>query len=483
LNHLTSVEEQSSSLLKSISCIKVGENIYLKDLFIYRNINIWEVYEPIIAIYLLPQIISRKRKLFNKYIYLLKNILNICININIFKTPLKLKNYWLFPSFSEYMHKDTISPLVDYCQNNISNFNYFIINKSSKSNFSISSIFYLIIFITKIKLKVITKRIDFRQNNFSNNDVIYIIDYLLYNLIPKSFKDIESAIYLFKLNPPNVVVSIDIANPSSRIYTVLAKKYNILSIDLQYGHYESNDIEWKLSISDKIFVWGQIYSDLFEKNHFIEKEKIRITGSPKFDYIAKNNHHSILDKTSSKIKILFASTYTIDSYDNIENYNVINSFKNILSNNILKFKNIELYIKPHPLEDITWTKKFKLYKNIFILNKSTEIKKYISECKYFISFGSTSTFDAMLQNKICFAVNFENTKKNIDVFVKNNIVNQINNERELISILTKISKYNFIEPASVTLNQKIFLKNSILTNGGKSSSSHLIAKYIKTIIK
>ncbi len=482
MNNSQSLEDQYSLLTKSIGYIKIDQNLCLNEMFIYKNINIWTVYEPIIAIYLLPQIISKKRKKFHKYLYLLKNLSVILFSFSFKKKNKNIKNnYWLFTCFSDYMYKDTISPLVRHCKKSLINFDHLIIQQPSKVNFSFINLFNLLIFISRIKFKVANlKKIEILDNILSKKDLLYIIDYILYNLIPKNFLDIEDAINLFEFNPPKVVMSIDIANPASRIYTVLAKKYNILTIDLQYGHYESWDIEWRFAISNKIFVWGEYYKHIFENNHSIKSEKIIITGSPKFDYLFNKNYVFDFNKSISKIKILFASTYTISSYDNIENYNVINNFKCSLIKHVEKYKNIELTIKPHPLEDITWLNSLSKSENLVILNKNTKIKESISKSQYFISFGSSSTIDAMLQNKICFTVNYVNTKKNIDVFVKKNIANTIINEVNLIYILEMISKNKFLEPLYIISNKRYFLENAVLTNDNANNinSSHIISKWI-----
>lgn len=485
MNHLTSLEEQSSALVKSIGCIKVGENIYLKDLFIYKNISIWEVYEPIIAIYLIPQIISGKRKLFNKYIYLLNNLFRYSLSFNFKNKINKKNNYWLFTCFSNYMYDDTILPLVQYCKKYNSNFEYITIGGLTNSKFSIRNIIYLLAFISKIKYRIFySKKENIDNIPISKKDLNFIIDYLLYNLIPKNLSDIENALNLFDVRPPQVILSVDVANPASRIYTVLAKKYNIPSIDMQYGHYEPTDIEWRFSISDKIFVWGQYYLDLFEKNHFIKREKLEITGSPKFDYLNNKYHTPKSNNLNNKIKILFASTYTISSYENIENYEVIKNFKYNLVNEISNLSNLELIIKPHPLEDTAWLNNIKLSKNIIVTDKKSSIKQLISSCEYFISFGSTSTFDALLQNKICFSVNYDNTKKNQDIFNKNNLVNLIYNDFDLKKILHSISTKSFYESVETKINRDKFLKNAITTydKNNNDSSSHLISSLVNSYL-
>ncbi len=485
MNYSKSIEEQSSSLARSIGFIKIDKNIFLKDLFVYKTINIWSLYEPIIAIYLLPKIISKKRKYFFKYIYFLKNLLRLLSSISKTTKNYKNNNYWLFTCFSDYMYIDSLSPLIEYCKKTIPNFDHLLVDNTKKYKVSISNIIYLIDFISNIKCRIHNNKINYIEEDFiSKKDLLYIIDYLLYNLIPKNFPEIQDAIQLFEINKPKVVLSIDIANPSSRIYTVLAKKYNILSIDLQYGHYESTDIEWRFSISDKIFVWGQYYFDLFEKMHFINREKLEITSSPKFDYLIKKPHFHNADKSISKIKILFASTYIISSYENIENYEVIKKFKNSIVSKISDLLNVELVIKPHPLEDLSWLNNVTLSKNIFVADKENNIKQLISDCQYFISFGSTSTFDAMLQNKICFCVNYTNTKKNIDIFIKKDIVNQINSDFDLLYILNRISKNIFYESLLTKVNRNKFLENSILTyrNNTNFSSSYLISSLINNLL-
>ena len=115
-------------------------------------------------------------------------------------------------------------------------------------------------------------------------------------------------------------------------------------------------------------------------------------------------------------------------------------------------------------------------------NYKNSIKQLISNCEYFISFGSTSTFDALLQHKICFSVNYDNTKKNQDIFIKKNLLNQINYDFDLINILQKISKKSFKESLDTKNIQMEFLKNSIFTNNNNDSSSFLIFSLINSYL-
>lgn len=481
MNFFLNVEEQSRSLIKDIGSLKIDDNSNLRDLFVYKNINIWEVYEPILAIYILPQIISKKRRLFYKYLYLFSNVFRIFLSSSFKNEEYSKNDFWLFPCFSNYMYKDTILPLVQFCKKNNTDFEYIIIGNTAKHKFSFGTIFFLMTFISRIKNAIVNSEIKSMDIiGISSKDINFLINYLLYNLIPKNIMNIEDALNRFNFKPPEVVISIDVANPASRIYTVLAKRYNVLSVDLQYGHYEPTDIEWCFSISDKIFVWGQFYLDLFEKNFCLSRDKLEITGSPKFDYLMDKSYFQESKDSKYKIKILFASTYTISSYENIENYEVIKKFKNNLVKEIQNLSNLELVIKPHPLEDISWLSKIELSKNILVSDKRCDIKKLISNCDYFISFGSTTAFDALLLDKVCFSVNYLNTKKNQDVFVNSNMVNLINDDMDLNRILELISSNLFQEPLDITESRNRFLKTAILSfnNLLPESSCGLIFSYV-----
>jgi hypothetical protein len=478
------IEEDSYRITKAIGNYVNDDGVCIKELFRYRNVCLWEVFEPIVAIYLLPKILSNKKRRFNKWFYLFYNSFGIFSFF--FKKNQKLSNIrdWYFVCFSDYIFNDTLKPLVDQCEENIDGFNYSIINNISRRKPSLSSIFYLITFLFRTRSEIQKLNIVNFEDKFYKNDFLYLTDYLFFNLIPKNFLVFETAIFLYKNNKPKVNLSIDVANPASRIFSVLAKNNNVLSLDIQFGHYESTDIEWRFSLSDKIFVWGKYYSDLFINSHGLNESKIEIAGSPKFDYLFDDPLFRNLFNLDSGRKILFASTYTISSYENIQKYEVINSFKLKLFLAVANRSNIQLFIKPHPLEDLNWLKKLEFPQNIFLLDKNASIKDQISLCDYYISFGSSSTFDALLQDKICFAVNFPGTKSNIDVFVKEDILNTIDSEADLDLILDNISNNSFVEPVRLELNRRRFLNDAI--NGSSMnffSSSAIISNKILELLK
>ena len=60
-----------------------------------------------------------------------------------------------------------------------------------------------------------------------------------------------------------------------------------------------------------------------------------------------------------------------------------------------------LKVKPHPHEDVRKIVQLAGNTNsISFLKSSGDIRKDIPDCSVFISFGSTATFDALLQNKL-----------------------------------------------------------------------------------
>mgnify|MGYP003844313667 FL=1 len=171
------------------------------------------------------------------------------------------------------------------------------------------------------------------------------------------------------------------ADSRNRLYLLFAKLFCIPTLDLQFGAYDESSIEWRFSISDKIGVWGEYFSEIFLNQMKIPINKIEITGSPRFDYLYNidTSKNKVEIESKSKKVILFASMYTqISSYDARYHLSLIDKFKLDLIGLIKKNKEILLLIKPHPLENISWITNLEDFNNIRIIqsfkNTSPPIK-------------------------------------------------------------------------------------------------------------
>lgn len=455
---VTNGMKYTSKLVNQIGDYLLPNGKTVRENLIFKNVNIWDAAQPDLALHILPNYIYAKQSRFVKFINLILKSFKYflkSIHSNIFKSYLDLEtceNIWLFLGSTDYICRDTINPIIDYikkenlCVNPILSKDLFFPKTSyRKINYihafkSITSDTYLIIksrneILHLINISNIEKDLDLNKDLFD-----YIFYWLYFVFLQRNIYNIKMSAFYINLLKPEILISADMSNPLNRICTLIARTKSIPVLEIQFGLYDETSVEWNYFISDKIAVWGLQFKHLFNKVYHIPIDKIIITGSPRFDYIndikdKKENY--ILD---NKVNVLFASMYTqISSYDKNYNCNLINEFKIKLVSQLSKNNNVNVFIKPHPLENLNWLKNISLNKSIKIIEKREDIRKFISKCDILFTFGSTSTFDAILQNKIVYSANIKGLVWWDDIFLKEKITNPINTYLELENIVKNIN--------------------------------------------
>jgi len=224
--------------------------------------------------------------------------------------------------------------------------------------------------------------------------------------IPLLIEQTAIAKFILKKFSPKIIISPDDSDARTRLYTLLGKETKISSVTIQYGLTGPDGVEWKFLSTNKVAVWGKSSRDELIK-HGVNKDKIVITGSPRHDSGTTKDKKSLrilkqkYNINKDKIVILFASTYTDKSHYIFSDPNVLNNMKKSIFDIAILHPNILLLVKPHPVENIAETKALvKNFENIFFVDKTENIIDLIHLSDSFISFGSTSTIDALIANKL-----------------------------------------------------------------------------------
>ena len=103
-----------------------------------------------------------------------------------------------------------------------------------------------------------------KKQKIVTNEEFLLIIYWIYNILISKLK-YDTLITLRNLNyyKPEIIISGDMADSRNRLYLLFAKLFCIPTLDLQFGAYDESSIEWRFSISDKIGVWGEYFSEIF----------------------------------------------------------------------------------------------------------------------------------------------------------------------------------------------------------------------------
>ena len=205
---------------------------------------------------------------------------------------------------------------------------------------------------------------------------------------------------------PSLLISSDVADIRSRVFTLLAKQDNIPTLEIQYGSCEKNSYEWQFLLGDHIAVWGEkSWKNLLTNG--VSSQQMTITGTARNDSLVNTDAGSIkkiksqLRITNAPVVVLFASSYQQKEYNSFSHPELNSSMKKAIFNAANKVEGLTLLVKPHPLEDVKETQSFLTSnKNIIFTSSTQDIRDLIKVCDIFIGLGTTATIDAMIAEKL-----------------------------------------------------------------------------------
>jgi len=212
--------------------------------------------------------------------------------------------------------------------------------------------------------------------------------------------------HILENHRPSLVISPDVADPRTRVYTLLCRQMGIPCLNIQFGLAGADGIEWRFFSADKLAVWGETSKEAMLK-HGIPAEKIIITGSPRHDCLVNVTDAAVkemrakLGVPNGSAMILLASAYQLNAYDEYSNPELLRSIKRSVFEAADKTPGICLVVKPHPVEDVRETRALAgKNKNIIFVSQKSDIRELTRICDAFVSFGSTATADALISGKL-----------------------------------------------------------------------------------
>jgi hypothetical protein len=212
--------------------------------------------------------------------------------------------------------------------------------------------------------------------------------------------------HILENHRPALVISTDVADPRTRVYTLLCRQMDIPCMEIQFGLAGAEGIEWRFFSADIVAALGDTSKKAMLK-HGILAEKIIITGSPRHDCLINVSDAEVksmrvkLGVPNASVMVLLASAYQLHNYDGYTNPELLSSMKLAVFEAADKTQGICLVVKPHPLEDVRETLALaERYKNIKFVSQKSDIRELTRICDAFVSFGSTATADALISGKL-----------------------------------------------------------------------------------
>jgi hypothetical protein len=495
--------DNSIFITRLLSNLKFDNKKLAEELIIpTTGVSLWSIYEVILTIHCFPRL--NKYLYWTRTIHFIKRIRNrITIflkntssqNNEIYK--LNTNDKILFLGFTKYLAKENFASIFDLL--NVDNlYSPIVITDGNTSDFGINNNLIVDIncltndyinssqknisdhldkILTEITLK--SKKLNINNKEFTNfKEAISFIKLYSNNLVPKY---LSIAFYIFNRFPPKAIISIDVADPRTRIFTLLANQFNIPVIQLQAGPIDEDCVEWQF-FYDNIVLANGIKGQLALEAHSVPSHRIAVVGSAKhesvlnFRNISSYNLRNLFKISSSKKIILLISSYTELFYTNSKFTLQLQVFENMY-NSIIKGienrSNLVLIIKPHPLEKLNKLARIaKDNERIYVANSNDNTIKLVSCADAVITFGSTSTVDSLLLNKFTICPQFDGWIG--EYFQNSGSVAVPKNENEFDQLFELIEKNKFGDLLESMQNSRQEFLNDISFGLGVGSTRRIV---------
>ena len=218
---------------------------------------------------------------------------------------------------------------------------------------------------------------------------------------------IAVARHILTAHRPSVIVSIDVADPRTRVYSILGAALGIPTVQVQSGLVDQGVVEWQFLLDDIVAAQGNQARDVF-LSHGVPSEKIYVTGSPRYDSLVKATDQEIsalrerFGVPPGNRVVVFASSYSLAIFDNYlaESVTLLQSMKKAMFAAIALVPGVTLIVKPHPLEDVSETRALVVdHSRVVFAEQKEDIRPLVSACDAFFTLGSTATLEGLILEK------------------------------------------------------------------------------------
>lgn len=468
-------QEFYSDIINCIGGTKIENDQTINEILTINGVNLWLAASPEMAWRHLVNIVESKSFFQNLKTLLKPNYHKLKLRFNppeIQISPItsgftrSTKNI-ISLGFSPKMHSDVIEPVINNFKESddikvykLSNFKQrintlniryrtrdektFLINKLKKKKATLKKLndAKKLLFCSEAYNNLLT------ENKFGidSTNIKRLFDLFFRSLAPSILLHSLQVEAILKQIKPVCVISPDTSDFKCRVVSMLAKKYNIPTYEIQFGLTGPEAIEWRYFISSRVAVWGKQAESILI-SHGVPKPKIAITGSPRHDSVIRTLKSSECAEVGPRtMKVLFASTYTDPAHKIYCPPQAIFNMKKSVFDALKYFDNIELLIKLHPMEDSKDIKTLlSSYNgqliNVVLVEGIDDISELIKECDAFISFGSSATLDALIAGKKVGTLCFDGWNFSGEI-LENLPVIKLNNTLEVKNFIRKITENN-----------------------------------------
>ncbi len=446
MNQIKETYQFASDIVKKIERLLVVGNNSIGDLFTISGIPYWKILESTLAVNHLvhklncansmesPQV-KRLSKLKSK-------VFEWSLSRFVFRTApahLKSPNSCLLLGFTTYITKESVVPLVshlrqtrnldpflltDGCRNRLPSRQSDVEGgKSLWSYWDRGSLKQYSGILSQLKDRhaiIIRSRL-FREqvtDAFGSFDqrILETLDLFFLQMLSRIAAYHVLAERIIDEIQPRVLVSSDVNDARMRMFGLVGRNRGIPTMELQFSIYDENSVEWQFLESESLALTGRRNKEILERLG-VPTARMSITGSSRFDNIRTletfvHENHILKPKQKS---ILFASQpnyFGAFATPEIRN-DMIKAFVRIFA----QYPSHVLMVKPHPVENEKELRAFfQGLPNVIFVSKKEPIRNYIHTADAFVTFYSSSAFDALALEKPTLGLAFGGSNSNHLIF-------------------------------------------------------------------
>jgi hypothetical protein len=272
----------------------------------------------------------------------------------------------------------------------------------------------------------------------------HIFTWLFRIYLPLLLSQVAIARHILEQHRPILLISPDVADPRTRLYCLLGRQLGIPSLEIQFGMYGEEGVEWQFFVADRLAAWGEKAREVLIA-HGVPAERITMTGSPRHDSLVEMPASDVawtrarLGVPEGSSIVVFASTYSPSPYDDFVDPKLLVLVKKAVFQAADKATGLCLVVKPHPLENVCETKRLaRECRNILFTDPHAEIRELIKACDAFVTLGTTSTVDALIAKKLIIWPALPGLVWWDDNFIKSGATLVARSEEELVRSLQMI---------------------------------------------
>jgi hypothetical protein len=321
------------------------------------------------------------------------------------------------------------------------------------------------------------------ENKNIHEKILNELQNLFLILIPHLVKYIEIQREMIRIENPSAIIFLAEGFYWERTLLIAAKLEKIPTIAIQHGTikkyhksyiYTKNELYGDKSIScpipDLTLVYGVKYKKLLTENSFYPKDKVIVTGQPRYDLI--NNSSKLYSKDEYKNKyrinsgkkIVLWTTECAALSDSENNKNFLTIFKTFK-----ELKDVVLIIKLHPADVNKYKNIINEYMDKYKVNaiippKNSDTYEHIFNSDLVITKGSTTGLEAVAMEKPLIILNLSPYPDPVD-HVKNGVALGVNRGSNLKPTI----KYLLEDDSILKNNRKKFIQYNLYKIDGKST--------------